>query len=121
MEGAATFTFEVVAATLPPNWPATGDITVARLGMRYRDGPLVLSDVSFSVKGGDKVGVAGRTGSGKSSLMVALFRIQELAEGAVYIDGVDISKVPLETLRGVLGIIPQGVSGVQDGFSTSDW
>ena len=104
---------ETTAATLssppplPPNWPAEGKIVIQGLGMRYRDGPLVLRDVSIVVTGGEKVGVAGRTGSGKSSLMVALFRIEELAAGRVFIDGVDISCVPLNSLRGVMGIIPQ--------------
>jgi ABC-type branched-subunit amino acid transport system ATPase component len=75
--------------------------------MRYRDGPLVLKGLSFSVKGGEKIGVAGRTGSGKSSLMIALFRIQELAGGTIFIDGVDARTVPLSVLRARLGIIPQ--------------
>jgi ABC-type multidrug transport system fused ATPase/permease subunit len=75
--------------------------------MGYRDGPLVLKGLSFSVSPKHKVGVVGRTGSGKSSLMIALFRIENVRSGAIYIDGVDISKIRLNVLRNVLGIIPQ--------------
>jgi ABC-type multidrug transport system fused ATPase/permease subunit len=67
----------------------------------------VLKDVSFSVNEKEKVGIAGRTGSGKSSLMVALFRISELASGSLSIDNIDISTIPLKILRKKLGIIPQ--------------
>jgi len=77
--------------------------------MRYRDGPLVLKDLTFKVKGGEKIGVVGRTGSGKSSLMNLLFRIVELEndKGVVHIDGVDTRKIGTETLRLNLSIIPQ--------------
>ncbi|KAJ1419431.1 P-loop containing nucleoside triphosphate hydrolase protein [Ochromonadaceae sp. CCMP2298] len=92
---------------IPEDWPSKGVVTAVGLQMRYRDGPLVLKGVDFNVKGGEKVGLAGRTGSGKSSLMVGLFRIQELAEGSIFIDGLDTSKIPLRLLRSKLGIIPQ--------------
>jgi ATP-binding cassette subfamily C (CFTR/MRP) protein 1 len=92
---------------IPSDWPTVGQIRFENASMRYRDGPLVLKNVTFEVSGGEKIGVCGRTGSGKSSLMVALFRIQELAEGKVYIDGIDISTVSLHKLRTALGIIPQ--------------
>lgn len=95
-------------ATLPPaSWPEQGVIEVANLQMRYRDGPLVLKDVSFLSKSCEKIGIAGRTGSGKSSLMIALFRIQELAGGSIVIDGIDTGTIPLHILRSRLGIIPQ--------------
>ena len=62
--------------------------------LRYRPGlPLVLKDVSFSVKGKEKVGIAGRTGAGKSSLAVSLFRLTELDGGRILIDGEDVSKI----------------------------
>ena len=99
----------VVAAEAPrpANWPSEGSISFQSVSMRYRDGPLVLQDVSIDVRGGEKIGVCGRTGSGKSSLMVALFRIQELAGGQVLIDGHDCSQVPLQELREAIGLIPQ--------------
>ena len=77
--------------------------------MRYRDGPLVLKNISVSFKGGEKIGVVGRTGSGKSSLMNALFRITEIEPdgGKILIDGTDISAIGLNALRLSLSIIPQ--------------
>jgi ABC-type multidrug transport system fused ATPase/permease subunit len=75
--------------------------------MGYRDGPDVLKGISFAVAAREKVGIVGRTGSGKSSLMVALFRFSELRGGAVVIDGVDHSRVRLRRLRRSMSIIPQ--------------
>ena len=63
---------------------------MSHLRARYRDGPVVLDDLSFSIKGGEKVGIVGRTGSGKSSLMTCLFRLLEF-EGTIEIDGVDFT------------------------------
>ena len=93
--------------SIPEDWPQEGNIVAKDVYMRYRDGPMVVKGVSFAVTGGEKVGIAGRTGSGKSSLMVALFRIQELASGQILIDGIDCATVPLHLLRSKLGIIPQ--------------
>merc|ERR1719486_1346473 len=75
--------------------------------MRYRDGPLVLKGISLSIQGGHRVGVVGRTGSGKSSLAAALFRIVELDGGSISIDGMDTRKLGLRELRRGLFIIPQ--------------
>lgn len=93
----------------PSEWPSRGDIQIQNASMRYRDGPLVLKGVSAYIKGGEKIGVVGRTGSGKSSLMNALFRITELEPdgGKIIIDGVDVSEVGLSLLRLKLSIIPQ--------------
>jgi ATP-binding cassette subfamily C (CFTR/MRP) protein 1 len=91
----------------PPEWPQEGAVTLSDVSMRYRDGPMILQDVSAEVAGGEKVGVAGRTGSGKSSLMVALFRIEPLVGGSISVDGIDTRDVPLHLLRKVIGIIPQ--------------
>lgn len=93
--------------TPPTSWPSEGAIEGKDVTMRYRDGPLVLKGITFSINGCEKVGIAGRTGSGKSTLITALFRIQELAGGTLLIDGVDCGTVPLHVLRSKLGIIPQ--------------
>ncbi|KAH9105370.1 hypothetical protein AeMF1_018781 [Aphanomyces euteiches] len=92
----------------PAEWPAQGTISFESYSMRYRDHlDLVLRDVSFVANGGEKVGICGRTGSGKSSLMAALFRMVEAASGCIKIDGVDISRVNIHALRSRLTIIPQ--------------
>ncbi|KDQ12182.1 hypothetical protein BOTBODRAFT_34790 [Botryobasidium botryosum FD-172 SS1] len=93
----------------PPNWPASGRVEFKDVSLRYREGlPLVLSGLSFEIHPGEHVGVVGRTGAGKSSLLSALFRIVEsLAGGKVEIDGVDIATMGLQTLREQLAIIPQ--------------
>ncbi|KAL3678840.1 hypothetical protein R1sor_021796 [Riccia sorocarpa] len=92
----------------PKHWPAEGAITLENLEMRYRPGlPLVLRGVSMEICGGEVVGVVGRTGSGKSSLMLCLFRLVEPASGSIKIDGIDIGKITLKDLRSRLSIIPQ--------------
>lgn len=90
-------------------WPYFGCIQISNLSMRYRPGlDLVLKDVSINIAGGAKVGICGRTGSGKSSLMLALFRIVEPEPGTVIsIDGTNIIDMNLEQLRSYLTIIPQ--------------
>jgi ATP-binding cassette subfamily C (CFTR/MRP) protein 1 len=90
------------------SWPTNGEIELSNASMRYRDGPLVLKDLSFTVKGGEKIGVCGRTGSGKSSLMIALFRISEVEkDGHINIDGVNIGEIGTAALRLNISIIPQ--------------
>mmetsp|Transcript_13284 Transcript_13284/g.27849 ORF Transcript_13284/g.27849 Transcript_13284/m.27849 type:complete len:1151 (+) Transcript_13284:3-3455(+) len=89
-------------------WPLKGGIELSNASMRYRDGPLVLKNLNFSVKGGEKIGVCGRTGSGKSSLMIALFRISEIEkEGSISVDGVNIGEIGTAALRMNVSIIPQ--------------
>ncbi|KAB2572662.1 ABC transporter C family member 3 [Lasiodiplodia theobromae] len=91
------------------NWPSAGAITLTAVSMRYRpDLPLVLRDLTLSIRGGEKLAIVGRTGAGKSSITSALFRlVNPLAAGQIAIDGVDIARVPLQTLRSRLSIIPQ--------------
>ena len=94
----------------PPaaDWPAAGGVAFVGVRMAYRaDLPLVLRGVSLQIAPGEKLGVCGRTGAGKSSLLVALFRLAELRGGAITVDGVDISHVPLAALRARLAIIAQ--------------
>ncbi|KAL1611029.1 ATP-binding cassette transporter yor1 [Nothophoma quercina] len=91
-----------------PTWPEHGEIVFDNVEMRYRAGlPLVLKGLSMHVRAGERIGVVGRTGAGKSSIMSALFRLQELAAGSITIDGMDISKIGLQDLRSNLAIIPQ--------------
>lgn len=76
--------------------------------LRYRpDTPLVLKGISLSIKGGEKVGVVGRTGSGKSTLIQALFRLVEPSDGRIMVDNLDIRNIGVKDLRSKFGIIPQ--------------
>ena len=89
-------------------WPENGDVVFAGYGASYsEDSDLVLKDIDLNVRQGEKVGVCGRTGSGKSSMLASLFHLLEFRSGQVHIDGVDIATVPRETLRAKLNVIPQ--------------
>ncbi|KAJ6886561.1 ABC transporter C family member 2 isoform X3 [Populus alba x Populus x berolinensis] len=92
----------------PPRWPSSGAIKFEDVVLRYRpEPPPVLHGLSFTIFPSDKVGIVGRTGAGKSSMLNALFRIVELERGRILIDDCDIAKFGLMDLRKVLGIIPQ--------------
>ncbi|KAA0709241.1 C member 5 Multi-specific organic anion transporter [Triplophysa tibetana] len=89
-------------------WLQEGRLTFQNVEMRYRDDlPLVLKNLSFCIQPEETVGIVGRTGSGKSSLGVALFRLVELSGGSIVIDGVNIAHIGLEDLRSKLSVIPQ--------------
>ena len=91
-----------------PSWPTAGAVEVRDLQVRYRSElDLVLKGVSVSIAPREKVGVCGRTGCGKSTFMLALYRIVEPAAGTVLIDGVDVSKIGLFDLRSKLALVPQ--------------
>ncbi|CAN6468099.1 unnamed protein product [Victoria cruziana] len=99
----------VIEDCLPsPDWPTQGNVNVHSLEVRYRPNtPLVLKGISLNIYGGEKIGIVGRTGSGKSTFIQALFRIVEPSSGKIIIDGIDISKLGLHDLRSRFGIIPQ--------------
>lgn len=99
-------------------WPTKGDVVFESVWFAYESdaarcpgyksqGALALQDVSFSVKGGEKIGVVGRTGSGKSSLAMAMFRVHQLQRGRILIDGVDVSSLRLHKLRHNVCVLPQ--------------
>ncbi|EGO28521.1 hypothetical protein SERLADRAFT_354415 [Serpula lacrymans var. lacrymans S7.9] len=91
----------------PAYWPASGDLRVENLSARYsQDGPRVLHNLSFHIKSGERIGVVGRTGSGKSSLTLSLLRGIHI-EGEVFYDGISISTINLDALRTNATIIPQ--------------
>lgn len=91
-----------------PEWPDHGEITIDHMSMKYRpELEPVLHDLTLDIHSNEKIGVVGRTGAGKSSLMLALMRIIELYKGRILIDGVDVSKIGLYTLRSNIAIISQ--------------
>ncbi|XP_044733468.1 multidrug resistance-associated protein 1-like [Chrysoperla carnea] len=95
-------------ATLPKSWPIYGKIEFKNYSLRYRsDLNLILHNLNFVINSGEKIGICGRTGAGKSSLTLALFRIFEADSGYIYIDDIDISKIGLQKLRSSISIIPQ--------------
>uniref|UniRef100_A0A6B2KXT9 Uncharacterized protein n=1 Tax=Arcella intermedia TaxID=1963864 RepID=A0A6B2KXT9_9EUKA len=90
------------------NWPSGGSIQFHNVKARYKDSlPAVLKSISFSISKGEKIGIVGRTGSGKSTITLLLFRIIEPYMGTICIDGIDITKIGLDDLRRALSIIPQ--------------
>ncbi|XP_072401337.1 multidrug resistance-associated protein 1 isoform X3 [Diabrotica undecimpunctata] len=100
--------WEIPSKKTSPSWPEVGKVQFKNYSVRYRPGlDLVLHDLNFEIKGGEKVGIVGRTGAGKSSLTLALFRIIEAAQGNILIDGIRIDELGLHTLRSRLTIIPQ--------------
>ncbi|EKX42001.1 hypothetical protein GUITHDRAFT_88223 [Guillardia theta CCMP2712] len=90
------------------DWPSRGEISFHNFSMRYRpDLPDVLSSVSLTIRAGEKVGICGRTGAGKSSLLMALFRMSLISGGRIEIDGQDITRAHVGLLREGLAIVPQ--------------
>jgi len=90
----------------PPEWPATGAIEIKNLTASYGSN-LVLKDLSLSIAAGDKIGICGRTGSGKTSLLMTLFRLVDLQSGSIFVDGIDIATVPRQQVRRRLSGVPQ--------------
>uniref|UniRef100_A0A4W6BM49 ATP-binding cassette, sub-family C (CFTR/MRP), member 3 n=1 Tax=Lates calcarifer TaxID=8187 RepID=A0A4W6BM49_LATCA len=100
--------WEVEDKKPPPEWPMEGNVQFQEYSVRYREGlDLVLKNLTLSVKGGEKIGIVGRTGAGKSSMTLCLFRLLEAAAGEITIDEVKIAEIGLHDLRSKLTIIPQ--------------
>ncbi|KAI9363460.1 hypothetical protein DFJ73DRAFT_811265 [Zopfochytrium polystomum] len=100
--------YEVPARRPSQSWPSNGEIDFVNYSTRYREGlELVLKDTSFKILPKEKIGIVGRTGAGKSSLTLALFRLIESASGKILIDGLDTSSLGLYDLRSRMTIIPQ--------------
>lgn len=90
------------------NWPEEGQISFKNISLRYRpDTELVLKELTFEVAKGERIGVVGRTGAGKSTICLCISRILELSEGSIIIDGLDISQMDLKDLRSRITVIPQ--------------
>ncbi|KAI9004971.1 P-loop containing nucleoside triphosphate hydrolase protein [Hyaloraphidium curvatum] len=99
---------EVTELKPPPSWPSKGQIELKNLEMRYApDLPLVIKGINLTIAAGERIGIVGRTGAGKSSITLALFRLVEPCGGQILIDGIDISKLGLAHLRRALSVIPQ--------------
>ncbi|XP_049275860.1 ATP-binding cassette sub-family C member 3-like isoform X2 [Rhipicephalus sanguineus] len=104
-----------ITTTLPETWPSDGVVEFQDYSASYRPGIAanVLDGVCFSVQAMEKVGIVGRTGAGKSSLVLGLLRILKGSKGRILIDGVDITHVPLKKLRRTVTVIPQDPSLVR--------
>ncbi|KAL2087062.1 hypothetical protein ACEWY4_018121 [Coilia grayii] len=98
----------VEGSSLAVGWPETGTIEFHEYGLQYRKGlEWALKGISLNIQRREKIGIVGRTGAGKSSLALGIFRILEAAKGKIYIDGVNISEIGLHDLRSRITIIPQ--------------
>ena len=94
--------------TVPDSWPANGNIELKEVELRYRAGlQPALRGVNVSIRAGERVGICGRTGAGKSTMTVAMLRLADHISGAIEIDGIDTAAVPLSVLRARLALIPQ--------------
>ncbi|UNI23117.1 hypothetical protein JDV02_008955 [Purpureocillium takamizusanense] len=91
----------------PPSWPERGAVEFRQVTAVHSPGAVGICEVSLEIKPGQKVGVCGRTGSGKSSLVATLVRLLEMDSGSIFIDGVDVATVPRETIRERLVSLPQ--------------
>jgi len=92
---------------LESSWPQHGSVVISNLTLGYRNGPDVIHSISLTIDPGEKIGIVGRTGSGKSSLLLGLLFVIRPRNGSISIDGVDISTITLQQLRSRVGIIPQ--------------
>ncbi|XP_049811217.1 ATP-binding cassette sub-family C member 5-like isoform X6 [Schistocerca nitens] len=100
--------FKTAKTNVLPEWPTKGRIEFKNVSLCYREGlPNVLKGINFIIESAEKIGIVGRTGSGKSSLVAAIYRMAELSSGKITVDGVNIADVKLQHLRSRLSVIPQ--------------
>ncbi|XP_046996199.1 ATP-binding cassette sub-family C member 5-like isoform X3 [Schistocerca americana] len=100
--------FKTAKINVLPEWPTKGRIEFKNVSLCYREGlPNVLMGINFIIESAEKIGIVGRTGSGKSSLVAAIYRMAELSSGKITVDGVNIADVKLQHLRSRLSVIPQ--------------
>ncbi|KAF3384453.1 Metal resistance protein YCF1 [Penicillium rolfsii] len=92
---------------IPPDWPSNGSVSFHSVSAAYRPSEPVLNDVSLSVSAGEKIGICGRTGSGKTSMIMSLFRMIELTSGIITVDGVDITSLPRRQIRSRINGVSQ--------------
>ncbi|MBY0554615.1 ATP-binding cassette domain-containing protein [bacterium] len=93
---------------LEESWPQSGDLEFKNVSLRYADHlPLVLKNVSFKVKSGARVGLIGRTGSGKSTIFQSVYRFVDIVSGEILLDNKSIHQIPLKRVRKNLAVIPQ--------------
>ncbi|KAJ5249016.1 hypothetical protein N7468_000467 [Penicillium chermesinum] len=92
---------------IPPNWPSDGAVSFHSVSAAYRPSEPVLKDVSLSVKSGEKLGICGRTGSGKTSMVMSIFRMMDLTSGIITVDGVDIASLPRREIRARINGVSQ--------------
>lgn len=98
---------DCLSQEIPKSWPENGDIEFRNLSLRYdKDEPYVLKNLNFAINPTEKVGIVGRTGAGKSSIISALFRLADI-DGEILINGVDTKTIHLSKLRSSISIIPQ--------------
>ncbi|KAH9667473.1 multidrug resistance-associated protein 11 [Citrus sinensis] len=94
--------------SLSPDWPFQGLIEFQNVTMRYKPSlPAALHDINFTIEGGTQVGIVGRTGAGKSSILNALFRLTPICGGQILVDGLNIINTPVRDLRGRFAVVPQ--------------
>lgn len=93
----------------PQSWPQCGQVDIESVCATYNEGPFALKAITMRIESGQKIGIGGRTGSGKSSLVSALLRLLDLQTGSIIIDGVDISSVPRSLIRDRIIAVPQEV------------
>lgn len=91
----------------PSDWPTSGLIQFSKIHLAYDGENDILKDLTFTVKPGEKIGVVGRTGAGKSTIIQCLLRLSEAHKGSIHIDGINVLEIGLHDLRRKISIIPQ--------------